>query len=110
MTVLWIIFWGLAAFFNSVMDAVENENFHESIFKDLPKGFWYKRESWKFAPRLLGWKADAWHISKSLMIICIAATVIFYHPLINKWVDFLFLGVVWNVSFNVFYHVLFKVK
>src|SRR5688572_12439947 len=40
------IFILLAVFFNAVCDAVENENFFESIFKNLPRQFWYKRESW----------------------------------------------------------------
>jgi hypothetical protein len=110
MTLLWIVFWVLAVFFNAVMDATENENFHESIFKNLPKGFWYKRESWKHTPKILGWRADAWHISKSLMVVCMVASVVLYHPLINKLVDFLLMGVLWNVAFNLFYHKLFKVK
>lgn len=103
-----------AAFFNAVMDACENENFHESIFKRLPVQFWYKRESWKYAPRLFGYRFDAWHISKSLMIICFVLCAVFFNLPVEKWQDVAFYaiiaGVVWNFFFWLFYHKLFRVK
>jgi hypothetical protein len=104
------LFFLLAAFFNAVMDAVENENFHESIFRNLPKQFWYKRESWKYVPRLLGYKFDAWHIAKSLMIACWTLALVFVDYNVPWWVEIPTVGVVWNVSFHLFYHVIFKVK
>ena len=104
----------LAAFFNAVMDAVENENYFESIFKKLPKQFWYKRESWKYAAKVFGYKIDAWHLSKSLMLICFAGAVIFFELPVKKWQDVaLYLvafGIIWNVTFWLFYHVVFRVK
>lgn len=105
------LFWIAAAFFNAVMDATENApNFDESIFKNLPKQFWLKEQSWKYAMKILGWKADCWHISKSLMIICIAAAATFYQPILRPWVHFIVLGISWNLTFTFFYHVIFKVK
>lgn len=104
----------LACFFNAVMDATENENISESIFKNLPKQFWYKRESWKYAPKFLGYKFDAWHISKSCMIICFILAAIFFDWPVEKWQEvalyFIVGGVIWNGSFWLFYHKLFGVK
>jgi hypothetical protein len=108
------IFIFLAAFFNAVMDAVENENYFESIFKNLPKQFWYKRESWKYVKKILGYRPDAWHLSKSLMVICFAGAVISFDMPVAKWQDAalyaICIGVIWNVAFWLFYNVIFKVK
>lgn len=104
----------LAAFFNAVMDAVENENFFETIFRNLPKQFWYKRESWKYVKKIFGYRPDAWHLAKSCMLVCFAGAVVWFDIQITKWwhgvVCIGVIGVVWNLSFNLFYHVIFKVK
>lgn len=104
----------LAAFFNAVMDAVENENYYESIFKKLPVQFWYKRESWKYVKKIFGYRPDAWHLAKTLMLFCFAGAVIAFDLPVNKWHDVTFyiatLGIIWNVTFWLFYHKIFKVK
>lgn len=108
------IFILLGAFFNAVMDAVENENYFESIFKNLPKQFWYKRESWKYVKKIFGYRPDAWHLSKSLMVCCFAGAVISFNLPVLNWQDVAIyvigVGVIWNVAFWLFYHVIFKVK
>jgi hypothetical protein len=104
----------LAAFLNAVMDAVENENYSESIFRKLPQQFWYKRESWKYAARIFGYKIDAWHLSKSAMIICFVLAMIFFDMPVKKWQDVaVYLiagGLTWNVAFWLFYHKILGVK
>lgn len=105
----------LAAIFNALMDATENApNFNESRLKKLPVQFWLKEQSWKYAPKLFGYKFDAWHLSKSAMIICLLLTAIFFDWPVEKWQDVaLYLvvgGVVWNGVFWLFYHKLFGVK
>jgi hypothetical protein len=104
----------LAVFFNAVMDAVENENIGESIFKNLPNQFWYKRESWKYAPRLGGYRFDAWHIAKSCMVLSfVFAILLFDLPLVTwqDWATYLIVaGIIWNGGFWLFYHKLFGVK
>lgn len=87
----------LCSFFNAVMDLVENENFFKSIFKKLNQNFWYKRESWKYAKKIFGWKFDSWHISKSI-IICLVLI-----PLSNNIYEYVYYGVLWNATFNLFY-------
>jgi hypothetical protein len=104
----------LAAFFNAVMDACENENYFESRLKNLPKQFWYKRESWKYAAKVFGYKIDAWHLCKSAMIISLLCAVIFFDLPVKKWQDVaMYLiagGLTWNFTFWLFYHKIFGVK
>ena len=104
-----LILFGLAALFNSIMDTLEEGHFGKSVFRNLNPKFWYKYESWKYAKKIFGYPVDAWHISKSLMIICLAAATapsvtIFPH----YWLNFAALGVLWNLVFNVFYNHILK--
>lgn len=103
-----------AAFFNAVMDAVENENISESIFKNLPKQFWYKRESWKYTKKIFGYRPDAWHLSKTCMVFCFAGAIMSFNLPVLKGQDIalyiIAIGLIWNVAFWLFYHVIFKVK
>ena len=96
----------LAAFFNAVMDLLENENFNRSVFSKRNKRFWYKRESWQHATQILGYKIDGWHLAKSLMIISMAAAIVLYKNMFNPILDVAAIGLVWNVSFNTFYEIM----
>jgi hypothetical protein len=104
----------IAAFFNAVMDATENENFFESTFRDLNQRFWYKRESWKYAKKIFGYHVDAWHLSKSLMIICLIAAIIAFDLPVKNWQDIVIYlivgGFTWNLSFWLFYNKIFHIK
>jgi hypothetical protein len=112
----------LGAFFNSVMDALENENYFESIFKAWDQKFWYKRESWKHTKKILGYRFDGWHLSKTLMIVVLFVGVwwqvlILKEPVVQTgsvWLDLVisvFLsGATWDLSFSFFYHWIFRVK
>ena len=111
----------LAGFFNSVMEATENEpNFNESILKNLNRRFWLKTESWQYARQLWGYKFDAWHISKTCMAFSCAGALIsavFVGVYLATNPSILFIsasvaaiGVSWNGSFKLFYHIIFKVK
>lgn len=109
------LFWLLACFFNAVMDATENApNFNESRLKNLPRNFWLKEISWKYAPKIFGYKLDAWHIAKSCMILCFLFTALTFDPPLQKWQDWaLYIavaGIIWNGGFWLFYHKLFGVK
>lgn len=105
-----IIFWIIAAAANAFMDCVENENFFESILRHKQQSFWYKRESWKSARKIFGYKIDMWHLLKSFMILMLAAAIILYSPIINWWVDILIFGTAWNIAFVFVYHKILKVK
>lgn len=84
------------------MDRLENETFFTSKFKKLNQRFWYKRESWKYAKKIFGYKFDAWHISKTLMIFCICGAIA------NTFIQFCILGGIWILIFNTFYNKIFK--
>lgn len=102
------LFVALAAILNAFMDKVENEHFHSSIFKKWNQKFWYKRESWKYAKMIGGYRLDAWHLAKSLMIICFAFAIGFM-DMTHWWaVKFVTVGGIWIVVFNLFYNKLFK--
>jgi hypothetical protein len=107
-----LLLFGLAALFNAIMDTLEEGHFSNSIFKNLNPKFWYKDESWKYAKRipLIDYPIDAWHISKSLMLLCLSmatAPNIIIFPI--YWLNVLCLGIVWSIVFSVFYdHILKK--
>lgn len=97
----------LAAILNAVMDRLENETFFASVFKNTNEKFWYKRESWKYAKRIFNYKIDGWHLSKSLMIICLCLAIVFYNPVFGL-IDFVLFGLLWNLTFNLFYNRIIK--
>lgn len=107
------LFIFLMAFFNACMDAFENENFFESIFKNWDQRFWYKRVSWKYAKKIFNYKLDAWHICKTLWILCFASALVtvYLDPPPHRWyVMVTFIGIIWNFTFWLFYHKIFGIK
>lgn len=107
------LFVAAMAFFNACMDTLENENFHESIFKNWDQRFWYKRESWKYVPKILGYRPDAWHLSKTCMVFSLAGSIISaiqHPPGASWWVVLINIGLIWNLTFYLVYHKLFGVK
>lgn len=105
------LFIALAAFFNACMDAWENApNFNESTFKYWNRKFWLKEESWAYSKKIFGYRVDAWHLAKSLMVICIGLAISFMDLRHEWWVKLVTVGVIWNVVFVLVYHKLFKVN
>jgi len=103
----------IAAFFNALMDTLENEpSFNSSIFKDWTKEFWSKEVSWKYAKKVLNYRVDGWHLAKSAMIFCLLGAIVLFrlHPIFMPvLVHFICMGLIWNITFEVFYR-LFKWK
>ena len=92
----------LAAILNAFMDIMENENFFSSRLSKLSQKFWYKRESWKHAKKILGWKFDSWHVAKSLMVMALLWACS------DTVVQWLILGAAWNITFGIAYKFLKK--
>ena len=92
-----VILITIAAALNAFMDIVENENFYTSRFVNCNPNFWYKRESWKYARKVFGWKFDAWHVAKSLMLFALIGAIA------QSWFEWVCLGLLWNVVFRVSY-------
>lgn len=108
-----LIFMG--AFFNACMDTFENSpNFNKSIFKNLNKKFWCKDVSCDYVKLIFGYRFDSWHISKSLMWISIIGgwVVASYvpHPHLPLFIHFIGLASTWNITFPLFYNLIFRFK
>jgi hypothetical protein len=105
------VFLILAAMFNAVMDSVEYETaFEKSIFSSLNPKWWCKSISWeyvKFLP-LTKYRPDAWHLAKSSMVVCVVLAVVFSIDTVYKLPQFVLLGLIWNMSFNLFYNHIFR--
>lgn len=105
-----LLFFIVAAFLNAIMDSIESEYIRITIFDRLPEKFWSKRVSCDHAKMIFRYRADAWHICKSLSGICIALTVVFYKPMFGLGLDVALLIGCWIHTFNGFYSHLFKTK
>lgn len=121
-----IIFFALAAFFNAVMDSIGDDvQYNQSVFSKLPYQFWNREQSWKYAKKIFcvnikllgyriksnGYHLDAWHISKSLMIICVSFAIYFGQKLsFSAYEVVQATGIIWVTVFNLFYSHIFKLK
>jgi len=94
-----------AAFCNAVMDKLA-WHFEKSCFGECNPKFWNPNVSWRYAKFIpfTKYRVDAWHIFKSIMIVSICFSIVFYSPIVNVLVDFLIFGVVWNIVFNIYFN------
>ena len=128
-----------AAVCNSFMDTI-SYHWNRSIFSKInSNNFWYKwfhETGWKL--KYIDWDkgnkervkinifgllwinkpvhiTDAWHFFKSLMIIFLFLSILFYVPFFTfsyvmigrfvvYWIDFLVMGLCWNLVFSLFYN------
>ena len=115
----------VAAFSNAVMDTLIHHH-STSIFKNYKTGFFADglEVSWKNkyvdgdptkGRTKLFWKinmpvqfTDAWHFSKSFMIVSLIAAIVLYNPLFGIWIDFFAIGFIWNMTFSFFYNVILR--
>lgn len=127
-----LIFIIIAAICNALMDKVETTiQFNTSIFQKLRPEFWCKVVSADTLKFIDGtkYRPDAWHFAKSIMIILLLDIPVFYTPLmgpifkpflgytyinevplnviLGAGFDVLIMGVVWNLTFDLFYHKIF---
>ena len=115
----------LAAICNAVIDVV---SFHyaKSVFSKLNRQWWDPYVSWK--NKYVNWDGgkrtektiwgikyptaltDAWHFFKSTMLTLVILAIVLYKPFINPFIDFVVIGIGWNVAFNLFYNRIFRLK
>jgi len=120
--VISIVFIFIAAALNAFMDRIETIiAFDKSIFHKLDTRFWCKSISAHYVIFLpmTKYRADAWHIAKTLMLLCIGLAIVCYSPIVEvfgiSFID-MFLDIIlltwisWICSFNVFYNHIFKRK
>lgn len=124
----YILFVSLGAIFNAMMDTVSH-HFETSVFKKFKTSFWNPQYSWmnKYKKmgkngidldkkRMLFWKipmpvqiSDFWHMAKALMIVSISLAVVTYNSY-TWWIDLLFVGYFWNITFSLFYDIILRRK
>lgn len=108
----------LAAALNALMDVIKH-HYGQSVFSTF-KGKYFQELGWKNKyvdwddgdrrrVKLLGVNVhpaflDVWHGAKSLMIVCLCASIVDYTVIISPFTDFIILGVTWNATFSVFYN------
>ncbi len=111
---------------NAVMDVCQF-HYDKSVFTLYNHNYWNAEISWK--NKYVDWDGgnrnrkkwfwginypvqltDAWHLFKSLMIVLFALAVVFYQPVVNFWVDFGVMGLMWNFTFNLYYNHIFILK
>jgi hypothetical protein len=92
------------------MDTLDEGHFTGSVFSHLDPKFWHKRVSCDYAKQIFGYKLDAWHLTKSFMIACLATSVVMYQPTFPWWVEIPIAGVVWIGVFVPFYEKILKTK
>jgi isocitrate dehydrogenase len=118
----------LAAGFKAMADKLTH-HYNQSIFWKKPDMFWNPELSWrnKYVNgdpaqglekiNVLGLKVpvftpltDAWHMANSAMICLLLLLPIVYIPQLPYGLDYIAAGVIYNTSFNLFYHKIFKRK
>lgn len=125
-----LIFFCLAAICSASIDTLEF-HFDKSVFNYCrwnlnwwnPTYSWYNKYKGRNPQKgLRKWLwfdvpcVDAWHTFKSLMIVFVCLSIVFFKstPGCNwLWYTLMFIiyGVVWNITFNLFYnHILTKKK
>lgn len=126
-----LLLFACAAMFNAIMD-VTQFHYYQSIFFPFPAYFWDGMISWKnkyidgqyhkgrrklvktkwFSINYPVQFTDAFHFFKMLMIFCLAAAVvefkidgfaIFNNMRLNYLFAFASYGIVWNLTFSLFY-------
>ena len=98
--VSYVIFGGCAVA-DGVMDELF-DHFTTSAFKGLNPNFWNPNISWEKSRTILGYHIDAWHLTKSALIIGLTAAVLTYRKPahFHWWKEVLIYGVVWNSVFD----------
>lgn len=120
----------IAGMFNAIMDKIDF-NFSTSIFKNKNPKFWNLKESWKnqwkwplrpynswyyfglykpkyaenfpYSNTFLVVLTDAWHLSKTIMLILISLSIILYSPILTPLLDIIFLFCGFTITFTYFY-------
>lgn len=88
----------LAAFFSAVMDKTKDTiQYNSSVFKNWNKRFWNDEEKTNYF-WITKYKINAWHLSKSLLVICICAAMS------CTICEFIIYGLIWNLVFNFLYN------
>ena len=105
-TALFII---LAAICKAIADTLQH-HFDTSVFKKLNPKLWnpvVSCDNVKFLP-FTKYRPDAWHLANSGMIICFIAAASISDSIFSFWlINFVMLGIIFNLIFELFYGKIF---
>lgn len=112
---IWLsfLFFGIASMLNAVMDTLQF-HFYSSVFSRRDPKFWDPAVSWKgsYVLPFTKYKLDAWHMSKSLMIIfqALACVILLFgdydYGFFRVFLILIIYGIIWNGVFNLFWNYL----
>jgi len=124
--VISIVCFVLAIICDAIMDTIQH-HYHISIFRKYNEQYWDASISWlnKYQNRddrnprvkIRIFKryfnkpvqlTDAWHLIKSIKIILILISMVSYTIVFSPILDFLILGVIWDLTFSLFYDKILK--
>jgi hypothetical protein len=110
-----LILFILAGIMNACMDVLDYR-WDTSIFRFWPWQKWVNPSlswgnKWRFDSKILDflfstalvWLTDFWHCCKMLMYVSMILGAVFYHPLINWWLDSLILLSSLTIIFEIFF-------
>lgn len=123
---LTLIFVFLAAICNAIMDVI-TYRFNSSIFSKFVQLKWYidPSVSWRnkykngdpnqgpifpFSTSILCAITDLWHLTKSIMLVLLYVGITYYVPIINPVLDVILYYIVFGVTFELFWSILFIIK
>jgi hypothetical protein len=94
----------LAAIFKAVADTLQH-HFDTSIFRRMDVRWWNPAFSWKYVKflPLTKYRPDAWHLSNSLMVVSFICFGVFYEHHIHWVLEVIAAGIIFNLSFILFY-------
>ena len=105
----------VAGMLNATMDVLK-VRYKTSIFRFWKNQQWINHSlSWhnKWKPKtkfgdlimstVLVWVTDMWHFVKMLMLMCIAAAIIFADPALAWWLDILIMYFAFTATFELFF-------
>ena len=105
----------VAGMFNSTMDVLK-VRYKTSIFRFWKNQQWINpslswHNKWKPTTKfgdlimstVLVWVTDMWHFVKMMMLLCIAAAIIFYTPIYAWWTDIFIMYFAFTATFELFF-------
>jgi hypothetical protein len=99
----------LAAIFKALADTLQH-HFDTSVFSKLNQKFWNPVVSCNYVRFLpfTKYRPDAWHLANSGMIICFIAAASISDSIFSFWlINFVMLGIIFNLIFELFYGKIF---
>ncbi len=111
----------LAGISNAIMDVLKFR-YSRSVFNKFNENWWNPNKSWRNkwkngdpeqGERFWGssrWFVrftDAWHFFQGLMFTSLFLSIVFYETMINAWVDFIMIYLIFTLTFSLFYKKVF---